>query len=110
MYGRGVADEGGGHFEPPRRDVANHGLDVVGRRIYILSKCGVVGDPLDEVGRVLVLLLHGHPAAETCRHCQEPSVSGVAGSHHVLGVEHLQKAKQKQKERLKENNISSTWR
>ena len=39
---RRVADEGDGHFETTRRDVALGGEDVV-------------GDPLDEVGAVLVL-------------------------------------------------------
>ena len=41
LDGGGVADEGGGHLEPLRRDVADGGLDVV-------------GDPLHEVRRVLV--------------------------------------------------------
>ena len=59
LDGGGVADEGGGHLEALGRDVADGGLDVV-------------GDPLDEVGGVLVLnvehllvdLLGGHAAAE----------------------------------------------
>jgi hypothetical protein len=42
LDGGRVADEGGGHLQASGRDVADGGLDVV-------------GDPLDEVGRVLVL-------------------------------------------------------
>ena len=54
-------------------------------------------DPLDEVRAVLVLdvehllvhLLHRHPSAENGGDREVPSVSGIAGGHHVLGVEHL---------------------
>ena len=42
LDGGGVADEGGGHLETTRGNVAHGGLHVV-------------GDPLDEVGGVLVL-------------------------------------------------------
>ena len=84
LDGRRVADESGRHLETARRDVAHGRLDVV-------------GDPLDEVGRVLVLdvehllvdLLHRHASAEDGRHRQVTSVARVAGGHHVLGVEHL---------------------
>ena len=59
LDGSGVSNEGGGHLETTGRDVADSSLDVV-------------RDPLDEVGRVLVLdvehllvdLLHGHAAPE----------------------------------------------
>ncbi len=84
LDGGGVADERGGHLQAARRNVADGGLDVV-------------WDPLDEVGRVLVLdvhhllvdLLHGHAAAEDGSDSQVASVARVAGGHHVLGVEHL---------------------
>ena len=84
LDGGAVADEGGGHLETAGRDVANSSLDVV-------------GDPLHEVRAVLVLhvqhllvdLLHGHAAAEHGGHGEVASVAGVAGGHHVLGVEHL---------------------
>ncbi|KAF1589593.1 UNVERIFIED_CONTAM: hypothetical protein FQV15_0001989, partial [Eudyptes pachyrhynchus] len=84
LDGRAVADEGGGHLQPPGRDVADGHLDVV-------------GDPLHEVGAVLALdsqhllvhLLHGHAAPEDGGHGEVAAVAGVAGGHHVLGVEHL---------------------
>ncbi|KFR13918.1 hypothetical protein N306_03239, partial [Opisthocomus hoazin] len=84
LDGRAVADEGDGHLEAARRDVADGRLDVV-------------GDPLDEVGAVLVLdvehllvhLLHGHAAAEDGGHRQVAAVARVAGGHHVFGVEDL---------------------
>ena len=84
LDGSGVADEGGGHLETSGRNVAHGNLDVV-------------GDPLHEVATVLVLdvehllvhLLHGHPAAEHGGHGEVAAVPGVAGRHHVLGVEHL---------------------
>ncbi|KFW68788.1 hypothetical protein AS28_04256, partial [Pygoscelis adeliae] len=81
---RAVANEGGGHLEAARGDVADGRLHVV-------------GDPLHKVAAVLVLhvehllvhLLHGHAAPEDGGHRQVATVAGVAGSHHVLGVEHL---------------------
>ena len=84
LNGSGISNEGGGHLEPSGRDVANGSFDVV-------------GDPLHEVGGVLVLdveklfvhLLHGHAAAEDAGHREVPSMPGIASRHHVLGVEHL---------------------
>mmetsp|Transcript_13666 Transcript_13666/g.19951 ORF Transcript_13666/g.19951 Transcript_13666/m.19951 type:complete len:499 (-) Transcript_13666:33-1529(-) len=84
LDGGRVANEGGGHLETLRGDVAHGGLDVV-------------GDPLDEVGRVLVLdvehllvnLLGGHAATEHAGGGEVTAVTGVGGAHHVLGVEHL---------------------
>ena len=73
------------HLQSPRRNITDGSLDVV-------------RDPLHEIGGVLVLdvqhllvhLLHRHPAPEDRGHGQIPAVPGVAGRHHVLGVEHLQ--------------------
>ena len=84
LDGSGVADEGGAHLQSARGDVADGGLDVV-------------GDPLDEVRRVLVLdsqhlvvdFSHGHASTEDGGYGEVASVAGVAGSHHVLGIEHL---------------------
>merc|ERR1719460_3332340 len=84
LNGGGVAKEAGGHLEALRRDVAHGGLDVV-------------GDPLDEVRRVLVLdvehllvnLLGGHAATELASGGQVAAMAGVGGAHHVLGVELL---------------------
>ncbi|KFZ47323.1 hypothetical protein N321_04919, partial [Antrostomus carolinensis] len=84
LDGRAVADEGHGHLQPPRWDVTHGRLHVV-------------GDPLHEVGAVLVLdvehllvhLLHGHAASEDGGHRQVAAVPRVAGGHHVLGVEDL---------------------
>merc|ERR1719219_2099844 len=69
LDGGGVADEGCGHLETSGRDVADSGLDVV-------------GDPLHEVGAVLVLdvqhllvnLLHGHAATENSSNCEVSAV------------------------------------
>merc|ERR1711934_1213524 len=84
LHGGGVADEGGGHLEALGRDVAHGGLDVV-------------GDPLDEVRRVLVDhvehllvdLLGGHAAAVHDGAREVAAVARVGGAHHVLGVEAL---------------------
>ena len=65
LDGGGVANEGGGHFESAWRNVTDSGLDIV-------------GDPLDEVGGVLVLdvehllvhLLHRHAPTEHGGHGQ----------------------------------------
>lgn len=79
-----VADEGDGHLEALGGNVADGRLDVV-------------GDPLDEVGRVLVLdvehllvdFLGRHAAAEEGGRGEVAAVAGVGRAHHVLGVEHL---------------------
>jgi len=79
-----VADEGDGHLEALGRDVADGRLDVV-------------GDPLDEVGRVLVLdvehllvdFLGRHAAAEEGGRGEVAAVARIGRAHHVLGVEHL---------------------
>lgn len=79
-----VADEGRGHLQAAGRNRAESGLDVV-------------GDPLNEVGRVLVLdvahlvlnLLHGNLTTEVGRAGQVATIAEVRSSHHVLGVEHL---------------------
>jgi len=79
-----VADEGDSHLEALWWDVANGCLDVV-------------WNPLDEVGRVLVLdvehllvdFLGGHAAAEESGRGEVAAVAWVRSAHHVLGVEHL---------------------
>merc|ERR1719178_170316 len=84
LDGGGVAKEHGGHLETLRGDVTDGRLDVV-------------GDPLDEVARVLVLdvehllinLLGGHAATEEGGAGEVATVTGIGGAHHVLGVEHL---------------------
>ena len=72
------------HLQTTRRDVTDSCLDVV-------------GDPFHKVAAVLVLyiehlfihLLHGHAATEHGSHGEVAAVTWVAGSHHVLGIEHL---------------------
>ena len=84
LDGGGVTHEGGGHLETSGGNVAHAGHHVV-------------GDPLHEVGGVLVLyiqhllvhLLHGHAAPEDAGHGEVAAVPGVAGRHHVPCVEHL---------------------
>jgi hypothetical protein len=79
-----VTDEGRRHLEATGRNGAEGGLDVV-------------GDPLNEVGGVLVLdvahlvldLLHGDLTTEDGRAGQVTTVTEVGGGHHVLGVEDL---------------------
>mmetsp|Transcript_78078 Transcript_78078/g.155161 ORF Transcript_78078/g.155161 Transcript_78078/m.155161 type:complete len:543 (+) Transcript_78078:117-1745(+) len=84
LHAGGVAAEADRHLEALGRDVADGALEVV-------------GDPLDEVGRVLVLhvehllvdLLGRHAAAEERARGEVAAVAGVGGGHHVLGIEHL---------------------
>ncbi|KNE65623.1 hypothetical protein AMAG_19190 [Allomyces macrogynus ATCC 38327] len=81
---RRVANERDRHLEPLGRDVTDGRLDIV-------------RDPLNEVGRVLVLhvehllvdLLHRHAATEHDSDRQVTAVARVRGGHHVLGIEHL---------------------
>jgi len=84
LDGGRVTNEGSAHLKSSWRDVADSGLDVV-------------GDPLDKVRAVLVLsiehllidFLHGHASSEHGGDGKVSAVSGVAGCHHVLGIEHL---------------------
>ena len=79
-----VADKSGGHLETTWWDVTYSGLHIV-------------GDPFNEVAAVLVLdvqhlfvdLLHGHTSTEHGGYGEVSAVARIAGSHHVLGVEHL---------------------
>ena len=84
LDGGGVTDEGGGHLETTWRNVTDSDLDVVGDPLYKVAAVLVL-----DVEHLFVHFLHRHPASEDCGHREIPSVSGVAGSHHVLGVEHL---------------------
>mmetsp|Transcript_7107 Transcript_7107/g.43999 ORF Transcript_7107/g.43999 Transcript_7107/m.43999 type:complete len:507 (+) Transcript_7107:1893-3413(+) len=84
LHGSGVANEGGGHAQPPGWNVADGGLDVV-------------GDPLHKVGGVFVLhvehlfvhLLGGHASSEEGGGGEVPPVPWIRGAHHVLGIPHL---------------------
>merc|ERR1719359_2387140 len=84
LDGGGVSEEGDGHLESLWWDIADRGFDVV-------------GDPLNEVRRVLVLyvehllidLLGGHASTEEGGGGEVASVTWVRGAHHVLGIEHL---------------------
>jgi hypothetical protein len=79
-----VTNKGRAHLQSTRRDRAESGLHVV-------------GNPLNEVRRVLVLhiahlvldLLHGDLAAEDGRASQVTTVTEVRCGHHVLRVVHL---------------------
>ena len=84
LDGGGVTEEGNGHLETLRGDIANGGFDVV-------------GDPFNEVRGVLVLnvehllidLLGGHSTSEHGGGGEISTVSGIGSAHHVLGIEHL---------------------
>merc|ERR1712085_21716 len=79
-----VSEESDGHLESLGGDITDGRLDVV-------------GNPLNEVRRVLVLdvehllvnLLGGHTSSEEGGGGEVSSVTGVGGAHHVLGIEHL---------------------
>mmetsp|Transcript_7738 Transcript_7738/g.16100 ORF Transcript_7738/g.16100 Transcript_7738/m.16100 type:complete len:267 (+) Transcript_7738:381-1181(+) len=84
LDGRRIADKHAGHLHPHRRYVAD-------------ARLHIVGDPLDEIGRVLghnvhhlvVHLLGGHLPAEHHGTREVTAVARVRGTHHVLGVEGL---------------------
>jgi len=84
LDGSRVTEEGDGHLETLGGDITDGRLDVV-------------GDPLNEVRRVLVLdvehllidLLGGHAASEDSGGGEIATVTGVGSAHHVLGIEHL---------------------
>jgi hypothetical protein len=80
----GVTQESDGHLQTFGGDITNGRFDVV-------------GDPFNEVRRVLVLNVQhlfidffgGHSSSEKSGGSQISTVSGVSGAHHVLSVEHL---------------------
>jgi hypothetical protein len=84
LDGSGVSDKSDGHLQSLGRDITNGALHVV-------------GDPFNEVRRVLVLnvqhlfidFLGAHSSSEHGSSSQVSSVSGISSTHHVLGIEHL---------------------
>ena len=84
LDGGGVTNEGSTHFQSFRRDVTDGRFDVV-------------GDPFNKVRRIFVLdvqhlfidFFGGHAATEHAASRQVTAVTGVGGTHHVLGVELL---------------------
>merc|ERR1719458_2106630 len=84
LDGGGVANEGGTHLQALGWDITHGRFDVI-------------GDPLDKVGRVLVLhvdhllinLLGRHAASEHAGSCQVATVTRIGSTHHVLRIEHL---------------------
>ena len=84
LDGSRVTNEGHSHLESLGRDITDGWLDVV-------------GDPLNEVRRVLVLDVQDllinffgwHASSEESGGSQIASVTGVSGTHHVLSIEHL---------------------
>ena len=84
LNGSWVTNEGGSHLESSWWNVTNGDFHIIGNPLYKVWRVLVL-----DVQHLLVHLLHRHSAPEDGGHGQIPSVSGVAGSHHVLGVEHL---------------------
>ena len=84
LYSGGIANESRRHFQTARRYIADGRLDIV-------------RDPFHKIRAVLVLdiqqlfvhLLHGHTAAKDAGHRKIAAVGGIAGSHHIFGIEHL---------------------
>merc|ERR1719506_1584976 len=84
LDGSRVTQEGHGHLQTFRRDVARRRLDVV-------------GNPLNEVRAVLVLdvqhlfvdFFSGHTATEHSSGGKVATMTRVRGAHHVLGIEGL---------------------
>jgi len=80
----GVTQESDGHLQTFRGDITNGGFDVI-------------GDPFNEIRRVLVLDIQhlfidffgGHSSSEKSGGSQISTVSGVSSAHHVFGIEHL---------------------
>ena len=84
LDGGGVTDKGSRHGETGRSDVTDRGLDVVGNPVN-----EHVARLLLELVEVVIDLLGGDTSTEGDGSGQVTSSTGVGGSHHVLGVEHL---------------------
>ena len=84
LDGSGVSDEGDTHLQSLGWDVADGRLDVV-------------GNPFNEVRRVLVLdvehllidFLGGDSSSEHSGGSEVSSMAGIRSAHHVLSIEHL---------------------
>ena len=84
LDGSGVADESSGHFKSIGRNVANGGFYVVGNPLYEIRRIFVL-----YVEHLLVHFFCGNSSSEHGRGCQVSSVSGIRGTHHIFGIEHL---------------------
>jgi hypothetical protein len=84
LDGGGVTNEGGGHLKSLWWDITNGCLDIVRDPLNEVRTVLV-----DDVKHLLVDLLGGHPSTEETGTCEVTAVTGVGGTHHVLGVEHL---------------------
>ena len=80
----GVADEGGSHLQPLRGDIADRRLDIVRNPLYEVRGVLVL-----DIEKLLVHFLRGHAATEEGRCSEVASVTGISGTHHVLGIPHL---------------------
>ncbi|KFP94168.1 hypothetical protein N329_04312, partial [Haliaeetus albicilla] len=96
LDGRAVADEGDSHLETTRRYVTDGRLHVVGdqlaevRAVLVLQvEHLVVHLNVVNFDALLVHLLHGHATSEGGGHREVTAVTGIAGGHHVFGVEDL---------------------
>jgi len=84
LDGGRVGDEGGGHLLALRGNITDRGFDVVGDPIYEVGGALVL-----DVQHLLINVLGSDVAAEHGRGGQVAALARIAGSHHVLGVEHL---------------------
>ena len=80
----GVADEGGSHLQPLRGDIADRRLDIVRNPLYEVRGVLVL-----DIEKLLVHFLRGHAATEEGRCSEVASMTGISGTHHVLGIPHL---------------------
>merc|ERR1711964_857157 len=84
LDGSGVAHEGHTHLQSLGWDIADGGLYVVGNPLYEVGGVLVL-----HVEHLLVNLLGGHSSTEHALGGELSAVSWVCSAHHVLGIECL---------------------
>merc|ERR1711892_433786 len=84
LDGGGVTDKGCRHLESSWWNITDSSLNII-------------RDPLNKIGRVLVLhvqhllvhLLHRHAPPEHRSNCEISAMARVTSRHHILGIKHL---------------------
>merc|ERR1712039_1115251 len=84
LDGRRIPGEGHSHLQPFGRNVADACLDVVGNPLYEIARVLVL-----DIQHLFIDFLRRHTATEKRSSCQITAMTRVSSTHHVLSIRHL---------------------